>query len=779
MYKIIGYDDLDDTENYSSLITYGVLYSKYIDEYNRLSAALQDIESEIDDLKALGSGDSELANYYAELNNAEAELNILNSENREFNNGTTPYEDTEMNIAVYVEDYAGNMASYKTGVSRNVLLNSNLIDFETELLDNSTFSIVKTTPYTSGDKVNLRIRSQGATHMLITTDIAISPDDISNYIAYETSNGNYEFDISVMAGPKVTIYAYYTAGEYEDGELIYVALSDSISIDKNNPTVAAPDVEVTNDLELTITVNQEDNESGIFRTWYGYMLAESDVEEDVDSYKWYNTVDELEKKIEAGRNYYIRTKVTDAAGNGPVVSNYAILRCPTEKIVATPNKPKIENMTAITWKSNLEEIEIDSTTLKDEDGITRVWYNYELANGTQDEGTSKWANAKSDDGSYWVWIPRYAYKIIYYTDSSKTEIKGYYQNSAYSNTIGYYLADGETLSTETEVKTLYGSIEIVFLYNTEDYKYYDSETKLVKSLVEGGTKQYSEYIVHPAFKAYSAGTTVNSKGNWNRELTGIWVAKFEASRSDATFLGAGTSDTIKIVPSVKGLNNIAINEAFNYALQLNTSMNSHLMKNSEWGAVAYLAYSAYGRNESDVMQNVSSDMITGAGTTSNGATYATTSETIFENRYGYKTSVGMQSSTTKNIYGVYDLVGGAAEFVSAYINNGETELATNGSLLQNANEIYMSQAYNEGATDTSLNNYTVNSGVYGDAIYEVSTSQNNIWEGNNISYPTGTTPFFVRGGSYSSTYGKTGVFDVNKSSGTADLQTGFRAVLAP
>ena len=23
----------------------------------------------------------------------------------------------------------------------------------------------------------------------------------------------------------------------------------------------------------------------------------------------------------------------------------------------------------------------------------------------------RWANAKSADGSYWVWIPRYAYKI--------------------------------------------------------------------------------------------------------------------------------------------------------------------------------------------------------------------------------------------------------------------------------------------------------------------------------------------------------------------------------
>ena len=30
------------------------------------------------------------------------------------------------------------------------------------------------------------------------------------------------------------------------------------------------------------------------------------------------------------------------------------------------------------------------------------WYNYT---------TKKWANAQTQDGSMWVWIPRYAYKI--------------------------------------------------------------------------------------------------------------------------------------------------------------------------------------------------------------------------------------------------------------------------------------------------------------------------------------------------------------------------------
>ena len=51
-------------------------------------------------------------------------------------------------------------------------------------------------------------------------------------------------------------------------------------------------------------------------------------------------------------------------------------------------------MTPIKWDEDNKEIE---TTEEDSD-----WYNYD---------EKRWANAKSQDGSYWVWIPRYAYKI--------------------------------------------------------------------------------------------------------------------------------------------------------------------------------------------------------------------------------------------------------------------------------------------------------------------------------------------------------------------------------
>ena len=268
-------------------------------------------------------------------------------------------------------------------------------------------------------------------------------------------------------------------------------------------------------------------------------------------------------------------------------------------------------------------------------------------------------------------------------------------------------------------------------------------------------------------------------GNWNKELTGIWVSKFEASRTDATFLAQGIADNIKSVPNVKAITDISINEAYNYCLQLNASMDSHLMKNSEWGAVAYLAYSAYGRSGNKVKPNLSSDMITGGGTSSNGATYATTSETIFQNRYGYKTSAGMKASTTGNIYGIYDFVGGALEYVSAYVNNGESEVATNGGSLQNASTLYLSQAYSEGASDTSTNNYEANASVRGDGIYEVSLDGTYAWGSNEIDYPSGNMPFFARGGSYYSNYNTTGIFEVAAKDGVANESISFRIVLAP
>ena len=125
----------------------------------------------------------------------------------------------------------------------------------------------------------------------------------------------------------------------------------------------------------------------------------------------------------------------------------------------------------------------DSTEGKDEkvsDSSKNDWYNY---------SEKKWANAQTEDGSMWVWIPRYAYKI---NKSNQT-------------------------------------FDVVFLVGTTD-NYYDKDGKL-----QTAKRQTSEtdipdatkdYVVHPAFTNESNIGYVN--GGWKKELTGIWVSKFEA-----------------------------------------------------------------------------------------------------------------------------------------------------------------------------------------------------------------------------------------------------------
>ena len=78
-----------------------------------------------------------------------------------------------------------------------------------------------------------------------------------------------------------------------------------------------------------------------------------------------------------------------------------------------------------------------------------------------------------------------------------------------------------------------------------------------------------------------------------------------------------------------------------------------MMKNDEWGAVAYLSKSKYGKQNEEVDINSDSSYYTGGGSGN-----------------AYVTNVGQ--STTGTVHGVYDMSGGAWEYVAAYVNNGNS-----------------------------------------------------------------------------------------------------------
>ncbi len=414
------------------------------------------------------------------------------------------------------------------------------------------------------------------------------------------------------------------------------------------------------------------------------------------------------------------------------------------------------------------------TTYTDEN-----WYNY---------GEKKWANAETKDGSMWVWIPRYAYRI----------------NS----------------STQT--------CDIVFLIGTTD-NYYDAEGKLQTAKRQTKKDETIDtttgYTVHPAFTDESNIEFAN--GGWDKELAGIWVAKFEAGyaggnnnalkgvSSEVKYTqskvyglsvetGTGSNGsmsarnwtdgiyseeetTIKY-PTFQGLtysmNYINHNDAFNISRALTGKDNiyglssdntdSHLMKNSEWGAIAYLSQSKYGLNGTNIyinnvtLNNSTTSVYAVTGCSSASSADAGAIETTIEklnaitetNAYVWTQKNGTKASSTGTIYGIYDLSGGTWERTAGIVANDNWALISFGSsLLNNGKNNSTSTKYvtvypsnDEEITDldiASQKNYEENRKIYGDAIRETSTSGigQTSWYLNWSEFVGYNNPFFTRGGS--------------------------------
>ena len=371
------------------------------------------------------------------------------------------------------------------------------------------------------------------------------------------------------------------------------------------------------------------------------------------------------------------------------------------------------------------------------------WYDYT-------EGVNHWANVKTTGGEndcYWVWIPRYAYKVP--TRSSTAE-----------------------------------TIEIKFL--KDDTNIPIGETTEITNT----TPTPGEWVVHPAF------TNVGNGGFGN--LTGIWVAKFEASSSDvsvatvetdlATTGGENTNSLqVRVKPNVTSWRGITVNNIFavcrnltetGNSLENTSNLNSHMMKNTEWGAVAYLSRSVYGKN-GEVWNNpyynntINYLPITGlCGNETNGKDNATTN---MSNTVKYNETGGGNASTTGNVYGIYDMAGGAWEYVAGYLS--EITALTNYTTLASADSKYK-DVY-AGTSSDGNTNYNANTGKYGDAVYETSSSGNSntgSWDSSYSYFPDSGAPVFLRGGhAYNGSYA--GVFAFSRNTGDAKTYRSFRPVV--
>ena len=346
--------------------------------------------------------------------------------------------------------------------------------------------------------------------------------------------------------------------------------------------------------------------------------------------------------------------------------------------------------------------------------LGQKWYDYDA---------KEWANAvvlnsgvtknvgdevKEEEISLWyVWIPRYKYTIFNGNNgSAATQLINVTFESGVSRT-------GTVTCTD----------------NADG-----SETC---STITNGTSTYT----HPAFKF------------GNTELTGFWVGKFEVS---------GSTSEITVKPNVTSLRSQTVSSFFTAIQNVKTTYginnaDSHMMKNMEWGAVAYLKQSKYGLGTTDIAINDNSSFYTGGGTSD-----------------AYKTNVAQ--STTGNIYGVYDMSGGAWEYVMGNVKNSSNAFYSSNAGFTTAPDAKYYDSYKY----DSSSNTTHARGKLGDATKETLTTFGNTsggWYSDYAYFPASSYSWFDRGGNYNNGT-SAGVFYFSYSGGSSCSNDSARAVLS-
>ena len=313
--------------------------------------------------------------------------------------------------------------------------------------------------------------------------------------------------------------------------------------------------------------------------------------------------------------------------------------------------------------------------------------------------------------AYYVWIPRYRYKLF---------------------NVNSEVMDPKRIEIRFEEKT---------------------DTKSTGSA-------NGEWLTHPAF---TFGTD---------ELSGIWVGKFETS---------GTADVPTIKSAQASLVNQNVSTQFNTSKQFGTftyltsngvsQVDAHMMKNTEWGAVAYLKQSKYGLALTDIANNAyyaSSSPYYMAGCGPKSETDLTSTTTTCTS---YTSNVGIKASTTGNVYGVYDMSGGVLTDVMGVMETSDgTGLMYSDSGFTTSTLPFGSKYVDHYTYGTSRNDYTRR--ILGDA-----TGETNGWYSDYAVFVGSAFSWFARGGDCDDG-SSAGVFYFSRGSGDAYLNSAFRSTLA-
>ena len=374
------------------------------------------------------------------------------------------------------------------------------------------------------------------------------------------------------------------------------------------------------------------------------------------------------------------------------------------------------------------------------------WYSY---------GDKKWANAVTvkrdklnyyknasantmindeDVLGYWVYIPRYAYVVMRYKVSDP-------------------VAQAQNFNIRFQTQ---------------------NDSKNIPYAA-------GDWATHPAF---SWGDT---------ELNGIWVAKFETT-------GSLAYPTVK--PNSRPIQYAKIGDQYDAAIRMgvtdsvgnrygnrhtSTAQNyqnlaatkSHMMKNSEWGAAAYLSASIYGYGVNKVRPNTYNGFRTGCGPQSSG------SDELGSSCHQYYTSLGRSSSTTGDTYGIYDMASGYEFVMASYSTDRNTSSNMNFSSPARSPyvDIYPSSIFNGGMLDNNDRcswEYCGGQAMYETKIAQSISDYHQSWGDNQSFFVYSSEPWFERGGFYD--WGMyTGIFATSndEGDGTSDgYSDSFRVVLS-
>ncbi len=227
------------------------------------------------------------------------------------------------------------------------------------------------------------------------------------------------------------------------------------------------------------------------------------------------------------------------------------------------------------------------------------WYNY---NSTSPVWANVMVKSSGDELHnkylYYVWIPRFAYKLSYFE-----------ANTDYNNVPA-------------------SSISIIFLRGNTDY-------------MKNNEVLPSGYQVHPAFKYEINDEEVN--------IPGFWMAKEVLGGGANSLFGTNGAvekcDIRRIHPQVSTI-----------------QVESHLMKNTEWAAMAYLSHSTVGNvadgsslgewNASGVF-NLDSEQYVAAGLVYN-TTSSLPTELTYGDRYYYQKVKGASGDIYELTYDSYE-----------------------------------------------------------------------------------------------------------------------------